>query len=155
MSALRARKALESDLDAVLAIEAAWPTTPKWSRDNFMREIKSERAYFCVCEDAGGVSGYGGIWLLPPEAQVTTLAIRPDVAGRGFGASLLEHLESHARERGCAMMTLEVSAANERALRLYRRRGYAIVGRRAKYYNDGSDALLMTRRFFDQTPAVQ
>jgi ribosomal protein S18 acetylase RimI-like enzyme len=40
-------------------------------------------------------------------------------------------------------MTLEVSAANAPAQALYLSEGFAVVGRRPKFYNDGSDAVLM------------
>ena len=40
-------------------------------------------------------------------------------------------------------MTLEVSAENAAALGLYRSAGFAAVGRRKKFYADGSDAVLM------------
>ena len=138
------RSCERSDLDAILAIEAVWPTTPKWSKEHFERELKMDRSYFCVCTVDENVAGYGGIWLFPPEAQVTTVAVRPDCARRGLGRDILEHLHGQARRKGCDVITLEVGAGNDAALALYRRMGYSIVGRRAKYYNDGSDALLMT-----------
>lgn len=138
------RKAGSRDLDAVLAIEAAWPTTSKWTREHFQRELDSRRSYFCVIEERAAVAGYAGLWLLPPEAQVTTVAVRPDMAGRGLGRALLEHLHARALEGGCGTLTLEVGDGNAAALRLYRGLGYKIAGCRKKYYNDGSNALLMT-----------
>lgn len=148
MSGIRIRRASPGDLDAVMAIEAAWATTPKWSRGGFERELESRRSYFCVCVATGGaVAGYGGLRLIPPEAQVTTLAVRPENARQGLGSRLMRHLHARALSEGCVLTTLEVSAVNEPALRLYEGLGYRIVGRRRKYYNDGSDALLMTRHF--------
>lgn len=40
---------------------------------------------------------------------------------------------------------LEVKAHNVRAIRLYQRHGFQEVGRRRRFYADGSDALLMSR----------
>jgi RimJ/RimL family protein N-acetyltransferase len=40
---------------------------------------------------------------------------------------------------------LEVKAHNARAINLYRHLGFAAVGRRARFYADGADALLMAR----------
>lgn len=128
----------------MLEIERSWATTPGWSRGHFEAELDNERAYFCVAEEQGRVAGYAGLRLIPPEAQVTTLAVRRDRSGRGLGRGLLEHLHARALAEGCARMTLEVSSRNEPALRLYARKGYRIVGSRSKYYNDGSDALLMS-----------
>jgi hypothetical protein len=41
---------------------------------------------------------------------------------------------------------LEVKAHNQRAIRLYERLGFQAVGRRAKFYACGADALLMRRQ---------
>ena len=45
--------------------------------------------------------------------------------------------------RGAATMFLEVSTRNEAARTLYARAGFTEVGRRARYYADGSDALVL------------
>lgn len=55
---------------------------------------------------------------------------------------------AHSSPRSCtdgAAATLEVRAGNAAAVALYRRLGFEEVGRRRRYYADGSDALLMTR----------
>ena len=137
------RRAEERDLDAVLAIEAAWPTTPKWSREHFIRELSGAHAYFCVLTEGWVVVGYAVLWLLPPEAQVTTLAIRTDRARRGHAGRLMRHLHCKASKAGCSLVTLEVSASNFAAIRLYEKLGYKAVGRRPEYYKDRTPALLM------------
>jgi ribosomal-protein-alanine N-acetyltransferase len=95
-----------------------------------------------VIED-GIVRGYFILRRVPPEAQMVDLAVRPADQGRGLGQALLEHATATARDWGCAKVTLEVSASNEPAQRLYRAAGFEVVGRRPKFYNDGSDAILM------------
>jgi ribosomal-protein-alanine N-acetyltransferase len=80
-----------------------------------------------------------------PEAQILDMAVRRAEQGRGLGKALLEHVQSQARAWGCAKLCLEVSANNEPAQRLYVRAGFLVVGRRRKFYNDGSDAILMDR----------
>lgn len=131
------------DLPEILAIEEAWPTAPGWSRAQFEREMSSERSRLLVLEEEGMLRAYAGFWSIPPEAQVTTLVVAPEAAGRGLGRLLLEGLLKTCRHLGLERVTLEVSSANERALRLYRRAGFRIVGRRPKFYNDSSDAILM------------
>ncbi|MBI5631535.1 MAG: ribosomal protein S18-alanine N-acetyltransferase [Elusimicrobia bacterium] len=137
------RPARPQDIEALFEIEKRWPTTPGWSREQFQRELDFERSYFVVLELGGLVRGYAGLWILPPEAQVTTLAVAPEAAGQGLGRLLLGHLIELCRGRGLKKISLEASAKNERALRLYRGFGFRVVGRRAKFYNDGSDAILM------------
>jgi len=141
------RPAGPKDLDAVAAICSACRGLPRWTREHFEAELANDRAYFCVCAEGGEVLGYAGLWILPPEAQITTIAVRPDRVRAGLGRTLLDHLHATAAGKGCSTASLEVSALNEAALALYGKAGYRIVGRRPNYYNDGSDALLMVRRF--------
>jgi [ribosomal protein S18]-alanine N-acetyltransferase len=56
-----------------------------------------------------------------------------------------------ARKRGAGAMFLEVAAANGPALALYAREGFTEVGRRRRYYSDGTDALVL-RRDLDGQP---
>jgi ribosomal-protein-alanine N-acetyltransferase len=60
-----------------------------------------------------------------------------------LGRGLLRRAHEEARLRGCAVVTLEVSHRNAAARHLYESEGYIAVGRRAGYYADGSDAVLM------------
>lgn len=139
------RPATISDLDQILAIEWRWPTTPHWTRAQFEAELAGTRAALAVLEQENEIIGYGGMWLIIPEAQITTIAVKPEAARQGHGRILLTTLLETARLRGCRQATLEVSAANAAALRLYQSEGFRIVGRRTKFYNDGSDAILMDR----------
>ena len=139
----RIRPCADADLDALLAIESAWPTAPGWTRKHFEAELASKTAVLLVLEQDGEPAGYAGYWRVPPEAQITTVAVHPGRAGRGLGRWLLEALLAAARGEGLRRVTLEVSAGNKPALRLYERTGFQVVGRRAKFYNDGSDAILM------------
>ena len=136
------RSAQVGDLEAVHVIATSSPFAAAWSRDQYRKEIGSKQSCFVVW-DEDEVRGYLLALHIASEAQLVDIAVRD--AGRGIGKALLEHLEGVARGWGCEKITLEVSAGNERALRLYRRAGYDIVGRRPKFYNDGSDAILMDR----------
>lgn len=82
------------------------------------------------------------------EAEVLTLAVRPDARGRGLGRRLLVEGVAQAEALGAGRVFLEVADDNAAALTLYRRSGFAEAGRRRGYYarSDGSrrDALLFT-----------
>ncbi len=64
---------------------------------------------------------------------------------RGIARSLLAELIGEATSRGARSLFLEVSVLNDPASALYRGAGFAAVGRRPRYYPDGSDALLLSR----------
>jgi len=137
------RRAAKADLEILLGIESAWPTTPHWAREHFEAELGSERSVLCVLEERGKILGYASMKLVAPEAQVFNVAVRTDAVRRGVGKALLRHLHEEARKAGCVTGVLEVSERNAPALGLYAGFGYRVVGRRPKYYNDGATALLM------------
>jgi ribosomal-protein-alanine N-acetyltransferase len=58
---------------------------------------------------------------------------------------LLRAAEQRSRDAGARRMFLEVATNNVAASALYARAGYAEVGRRARYYADGADALVLAR----------
>ena len=93
--------------------------------------------------DDGQVRGYAVFYEVFPEAQLVDVAIRPDDEGLGLGRRLLETAVAAFKERAFTRVTLEVSGGNEAARGLYDALGFKVVGRRPKFYNDGSDAILM------------
>lgn len=143
MSAPFIRPATAGDLDAVLKLASSWPGLAPWSRAQFAAELDLPSAVLCVAE-AEGIAGFAASRLLPPEAEVTLVAVRPDRLGRGVGLGLMRRLHERAAAEGCRECRLEVDAGNSPAIGLYGRLGYRVVGRRPKYYNGRSDALLMT-----------
>ncbi|MGX9966386.1 GNAT family N-acetyltransferase [Roseomonas sp. F4] len=79
------------------------------------------------------------------EAEILTLAVVPAARRAGLGAALLAEAMAGAVLRGARAMFLEVSAGNVAARSLYAAAGFAEVGRRQRYYPDGSDALVLRR----------
>ncbi len=81
------------------------------------------------------------------EAEIVTLAVRPQARRRGLGGRLLDRAVARARDQGVTRMVLEVAHDNGAALALYAARGFVQSGRRAAYYArpDGSraDALIL------------
>lgn len=77
--------------------------------------------------------------------HVTTIGIAPEHRRRNLANRLLDHAENALRTRGVNTIRLEVRAGNLPAQNLYRRRGYAVLQRLARYYNNGEDALLMVK----------
>jgi ribosomal protein S18 acetylase RimI-like enzyme len=58
------------------------------------------------------------------RAYIDHLAVAAHAEGRGIGRLLLAQAEAWARERGCAVLSLDVFAANDRARSLYGRSGF-------------------------------
>ncbi|GAA0614667.1 GNAT family N-acetyltransferase [Brevundimonas kwangchunensis] len=90
------------------------------------------------------------------EAEILTLAVRPDARGRGEGGRLTAEGVAEAAERGAHRVFLEVADDNASALAVYRRAGFEEAGRRLRYYAraDGSrrDAMLLTLNLTGRLP---
>ncbi|HAH06211.1 MAG TPA: ribosomal-protein-alanine N-acetyltransferase [Elusimicrobia bacterium] len=139
------RRAAAADLDAVLAIEGSWKTTPHWSRRQFEAELKSPRSIFVVAEADLAVLAYAAAWVVVDEAQVLSVAVHPGALRRGLARKTLNGLLDEALKSGCRKATLEVSETNEGARRLYESMGFAAVGKRPGFYPDGTAAILMDK----------
>ncbi len=77
------------------------------------------------------------------EAEILTLAVRPERRRRGTGRALLEAAMREAASRGAGEMFLEVALRNAGARALYLAVGFAEMGVRRRYYSDGTDALVL------------
>ncbi len=145
-SPVRLRRARESDLADVLAIERVSFTDP-WSRSSFATLLEQPRVYFAVALDAADtLLGYTVAWFVVDEAELANLAVAPEARGRGVGTSLLEGALSTAESRGTTSMYLEVRAANVSAIALYSSHGFVEISRRKSYYkNPVEDALVLRR----------
>jgi ribosomal protein S18 acetylase RimI-like enzyme len=139
MRSLVVRPVRVFDATEVAAI-ARRPFAAAWTRDAYAAEAERTDAVFLVADD-GAVRGYALARVFDDEARLLDFAAAED--GAGAGRALWAALVETARARGAVRLTLEVSAANARARSFYARAGAAVVGRRPKFYNDGSDAILM------------
>jgi [ribosomal protein S18]-alanine N-acetyltransferase len=137
------------DLPAVMEIDRLSFSLP-WPERSFRFELTgNDAAYLLVAEmpfgDQERIVGYLGYWLLVDEMHISTLAVHPEMRGRGIGEHLLLVGLEQACSQGAEMSTLEVRPSNKAALALYRKHGFELVGRRRAYYQDNNeDALLMT-----------
>lgn len=77
------------------------------------------------------------------EAEILTIAVAPDQRRSGQGAAMLSAATAAAQAAGAQRLFLEVSSENAAARVLYARHGFTQVGHRARYYGDGSDALVL------------
>ena len=83
------------------------------------------------------------------EAEILTIAVRPDWQGYGIGRRLMDRFLAHAHRERLTSVFLEVDEANDPAATLYRKLGFAAVGGRPGYYRDAeggrSGAVVMRR----------
>ena len=139
------RRATIEDAKEIFAIEIECFSVP-WSLDSIETELLNEdKKLYYVVEDANGVVGYAGAWLVYDEGQITNIAIRPSARRQGFGAKLTSALIEECFKRGMHEIFLEVRISNLSALSLYRKLGFTVKGMRKNYYSEPKeDAYIMS-----------
>ena len=123
----------QDDAEVVAVLAAAYEGTDDggWDLERF-RERRGWSWFrpqdLLVAADADGTLA-GLHWLKRRGAgsgEVYNLAVHPRAQGRGVGPALLHAGLAHLTESGCHEVVLWVDAANERAVSLYQRHGFAI-----------------------------
>lgn len=138
------RPMIDTDLDAVLAIEqACFPRA--WSRAHFEDEIASLHSTPVVAELDGSVAGFLCLTVLLDESEILDVAVDSDFQRRGIGAALVEWACTEAQHQGAEILRLEVRATSLPAIALYEQFGFIRCGFRKAYYEQGIDALLMEK----------
>jgi [ribosomal protein S18]-alanine N-acetyltransferase len=93
--------------------------------------------------------GFAVSRLAADEAEILSIAVAADHRGRGLSRTLLLTHLGHLAGRGVRTVFLEVEENNQPARRLYQRAGFAVAGRRERYYREANgeqlNALLMRR----------
>jgi ribosomal-protein-alanine N-acetyltransferase len=83
------------------------------------------------------------------DLHVLKVAALPEFRRQGLSSRLMDLAEAHALETGGESLTLEVRPTNAAAIALYGSLDYRMAGTRLGYYQDGEDALIMTKRVCD------
>jgi [ribosomal protein S18]-alanine N-acetyltransferase len=132
------------DIEDVHALEQQLFPHDSWSVEQFWSELARPTRKYVVAIAHEAIVGYAGIFYLPPDADLQTIAVAPQEQGTGVATALLTSLIEQARD--CAQMMLEVRADNDPAISLYERFGFEMMSRRTNYYPDNADAIIMRLR---------
>ena len=57
-----------------------------WTAGMFREEIRSKRSFFYTAWLGDSLIGYSGFWLVLDEGHITSLTVRRDYRGYGYGA---------------------------------------------------------------------
>lgn len=146
---MKLRQMTDADLPAVMAIERATFPLDAWSEGMMRGELADQprtRHYVVALRDDGEIVGYAGLAAAGDQADVQTIAVLHDHQSRGIGGAMLTELLGEARRRGAREIFLEVRSDNPRAKAVYERFGFEEIGLRRRYYDDGTDAVMMRRK---------
>ena len=141
------------DVPAVAEIERICFRSP-WTERMFMSELKNRLACYHVVEHAGKLIAYAGMWTFLDEAHITNVAVLPEYRRQGLGTKVMLWSMEAAHRRKATKMTLEVRVSNLGAQAMYANVGFAVAGRRKRYYSDtGEDALVLWNEDIQKTLA--
>jgi ribosomal protein S18 acetylase RimI-like enzyme len=139
--------ATESDLKSMASLTrdalsfASHPDTQHWEAmsDEEMEAhlhayLSGEQAIVLVARAEHATLGYVGARFEPDalrrsdrRALIELLAVAPPYRGRGFGTRLVMELLAALRRQGITRVSVQVVAANEAAVRFWRRAGFQEV----------------------------
>ncbi|MDD4840104.1 MAG: ribosomal protein S18-alanine N-acetyltransferase [Clostridia bacterium] len=114
-----------------------------WSVNMFIPELACEDANYIVGVDGDEVICYGGFRKILNEGHIMNIAVKKGYREQGLGKQLISAMIARAKLLGIERITLEVSSINPVAIMLYEKNGFVSCGIRKKYYENGSDAIIM------------
>ncbi len=140
----------ETDLDEVAAVEKLAYEFP-WTRGNFQDSLRNGYYGMCLRHVTGTLIGYCVLMPVVDEMHLLNLCVSPEAQGAGAGLTLLREAVRVSRQQGLEGVLLEVRPTNTRAIHLYERFGFVVIGRRKNYYparhRSREDAIVMRLTF--------
>jgi [ribosomal protein S18]-alanine N-acetyltransferase len=154
------RRMTANDLDRVLAIAQNLPQAPHWTRPAWLNAINSQFepesmprriALTAAGPQPGSILGFAVANLLPPQAELETIAVVPESQRLGLGERIFQALAAELKAAGVNELVLEVRISNRPALAFYAAHGFIKTGLRPGYYTDPiEDAVLMSLPFTEK-----
>ncbi len=148
----RVRRMDLADLERVMGMARGLKEAPQWPLAAYIAALDPQsgpRRIALVAEDpgTGDLTGFLVAGLLPPQAELETIAVEGDGQRRGVGRRLFAAMVEELRAEQVTEVILEVRASNGQALGFYRALGFVEAGRRTRYYADPiEDAVLLELR---------
>lgn len=138
--------ATADDLDELVALDRLLFGVDAWSHDLLAGELTAPGHRLTVARVDGRVAGYADTVVVGDLADLLRIGVAPRYRRSGLAGRLLLDAVGRAELDGAGEMLLEVSRHNAGAIAFYRRLGFREIARRARYYRDGSDALVLRRQ---------
>ena len=138
------RPLTKADVAQILTVEKASFQDP-WTENMFLDSFDSNFFFGFVCEEAGEMLGYICGDAIYEDAQLMSVATAPAHRKKGVARELIAAFEKECKKRGAQGCFLEVRVSNIPASTLYQSVGYAPIGLRKRYYQDGEDAIVMQK----------
>lgn len=143
---IKLRRFSLSDLESVMEIEkASFPKRQIYSNFLFEKHYKEYPEGFIVAENRKEIVGYTIGKLKNGEAEIISLAVKPDFRQKGIGTKLTNFLINYFKEGGVREISLNVRTKNKVGIAFYQELGFKILKIIENYYRNGDDAHLMRK----------
>lgn len=140
------REMKASDVSVLAEIERANFSRP-WSEESLLKELGNDNSIFITAECEGNIAGYGGMYLIGTEGDITNIVVSSLYRQRGVASAIISSIIDNAKKHGITEITLEVRESNKAAVQLYGKYGFRFVGKRPGFYDfPKEDALIMWLR---------
>ncbi|MCX6398014.1 MAG: N-acetyltransferase [Propionibacteriales bacterium] len=143
------RPATADDAGTIAVLEAECQGDDAWSanlvRDGVTGDLPTIQYLVAQDDTAAGsaVVGYAVASYAGDIAELQRIGVATGARRTGVATALLDAVVAHAPSTGADRMLLEVRADNRGALSFYAARNFVEIDRRARYYKDGVDAVVM------------
>jgi ribosomal-protein-alanine N-acetyltransferase len=140
---------VEADVAHVCEIAQNLKDAPHWPLAAYLAAldpvaVPCRIALVATAADAGPIIAFTVASLLPPQAELETIAVAVESQRRGLARQLFAYLTGKLKAAQISELLLEVRASNRPALAFYRALGFEQIGQRPRYYaNPVEDAFLM------------
>ncbi len=141
------REASIDDLDALETLEKICFKEETFHKKQLLYLLQKAKSLVLVMENEGTIIGSMIILLREhiSNARIYSLNIHPEYRRQGNAGALMDFAFDVLRENGFKKITLEVGINNMAAQSLYISKGFLVDKTLSNYYNNGDDAIHLTR----------
>lgn len=100
---------------------------------------------YIMCRMERGFSEMQRLKLIK-KGHIVSLAVLPKYRGRGVGKALVSKAIKGMKDYDAKESYLEVRVSNQLAINLYKKLEFQTASRKGRYYKDGEDAYIMTKK---------
>ena len=125
------KKVEYNDIPEIILIESE--SGGAWNENHFVDSIQAGYPFFTL-SSMGHIIGYYVFSFYKDESHLLNIAVKQDHQGQGYGKILIEHFLQETKKIGVKNIYLEVRCSNQKAITLYEKYNFKIIGTRKNYY---------------------
>jgi ribosomal protein S18 acetylase RimI-like enzyme len=147
----RSYQGIESEQLALEELSRQWARDDFWPVKEFYISLKIPGTFLVYLREGSSWQGLALGREMGGVVELFYIFVSPQRRGQRLGEQLLKYFEQTASTLfRVDKFYLEVRPSNQAAWKLYEKLGYSCVGKRARYYPDGEEALIYERTWEQQ-----